>query len=782
MKKSKLTKLTSLAVTLSVMMSLAGFVLADEVENVEVPDTPAVEQTEGLEPSEPEIISPDDAEDQEGSAEATEATEESAVESPVTDTEVTEPAAEDPELIEETGSGSAIYEGFFEVTMDPLDAGVYSDVDNDELAEQYIMNEMSIDIQNASNGNSFDYTNGLSSDEMQVYSILREAIRNIADGNRTDTKIAIPDSYLNYEFTAEQLGVTELVQSAELGKAIGEAVSSEAVSPNVSRIMDSVINASPYELYWFMKTYRFGFGYYINNSTQTVIVHVSSINLNVAQEYQNGDTYTMSSEYGTAVRTAANNARSIIEAYANYDDYNKLLAYNNVICDMVEYNHKAADTEGYPYGNPWQLVWVFDGDPETKVVCEGYSKAFQYLCDNSVFTGNTYTLSVPGYAVFSDENQGGHMWNVVHLDGQNYMVDVTNNDHRNPMPYFLIGYTSVYTDTANNLTGYTYGSSSYYYYNDTLESFGTAALTISDKDYVYSPITANAFCGHAMQITDQIGLQFFVELPANADPDDYYVTFTDNHNHLDPDVQYVLTSSSKVSNANIYMAQVDLTAIQMADLITPILHHKPDGAEVTGPAYSAQDYINWGRARSNTVTTDAEKTILNSLADYGYYAQVYLSRVRSWTIGTDYSGMNSSETTYNYNEVMSAVAGNALSCNLDPSVFESGSYSLQFGNTVTLNIYLRPASGVVIDTDAFSIDAGGRKCVIEQSGGRYVIRISGIPAGFLREQFVISYNGRRIITLSPMSYVYDMLRTTAADDGRNAVCALYAFARACGGN
>ena len=380
------------------------------------------------------------------------------------------------------------------------------------------------------------------------------------------------------------------------------------------------------------------------------------------------------------------------------------------------------------------------------------------------------------------------MWNVVHLDGQNYMVDVTNNDGRNPMPYFLIGYTSTCSGTYQEpgtgidtvMTGYTYGSSSYYYYNVTRESFGTAALTISDTDYEYSTIATDAFCGHAMQITDQIGLQFFVELPANPNLAEYYVTFTDNHNHLDPDVPFFLTRSSKVSNPNIYMVQVDLTAIQMADLITPTLHN-PDGTSVTGTAYSAQDYINWGRARSNTVTTDAEKTILNSLADYGYYAQVYLSRVRSWTIGTDYSGMNSSETTYNYAEVMSAVARNALSCNLDPSVFASGSYSLQFGNTVTLNIYLRPASGVVIDTDAFSIDAGGRNYVIEQSGGRYVIRISGIPAGSLRERFVISYNGSSI-TLSPMSYVYDMLRTTAANDGRNAVCALYRFALACNGN
>lgn len=31
------------------------------------------------------------------------------------------------------------------------------------------------------------------------------------------------------------------------------------------------------------------------------------------------------------------------------------------------------------------MIWVFDGDPDTKIVCEGYAKAFKYLMDNSTF-------------------------------------------------------------------------------------------------------------------------------------------------------------------------------------------------------------------------------------------------------------------------------------------------------------------------------------------------------------------------------------------------------------
>ena len=58
---------------------------------------------------------------------------------------------------------------------------------------------------------------------------------------------------------------------------------------------------------------------------------------------------------------------------------------------------------------------VYGALVEKKALCEGYSKAFAYLCnlagiENAIVTGETY---VP------------HMWNMVKLDGNWYHVDVT---------------------------------------------------------------------------------------------------------------------------------------------------------------------------------------------------------------------------------------------------------------------------------------------------------------------------------------------------------------------
>ena len=101
-----------------------------------------------------------------------------------------------------------------------------------------------------------------------------------------------------------------------------------------------------------------------------------------------------------------------------------MLAFRDEICELVSYNAAAAGesyTDGY--GDPWQLIYVFDGDDSTNVVCEGYAKAFQYLCDLSGLTCYTVTGAMAG-----GTGEGPHMWNIVTLGDENYLVDVTNSD------------------------------------------------------------------------------------------------------------------------------------------------------------------------------------------------------------------------------------------------------------------------------------------------------------------------------------------------------------------
>lgn len=211
--------------------------------------------------------------------------------------------------------------------------------------------------------------------------------------------------------------------------------------------LDAIVNAllsdCPFDLYWYDKTIGTSMNYWITIDSYTesgqdiwyAAISDMTFAFTVSEDYIAG-TNTVTSNVAK-VTTAKNNAASVVAANASKSDYEKLKAYKEYICDAVSYNHPAADNNSTPYGDPWQLISVFDGNVATEVVCEGYSKAFQYLCD----LGGLDCISVSG-TMTSTTGSGGHMWNVVTLDGKNYLVDVTNCDEGTagaPDKLFLVG-------------------------------------------------------------------------------------------------------------------------------------------------------------------------------------------------------------------------------------------------------------------------------------------------------------------------------------------------------
>ena len=212
-----------------------------------------------------------------------------------------------------------------------------------------------------------------------------------------------------------------------------------------------------------------------------------SLTMYIAQEYavQSGSQYNPT-QFNTsmlaAISVAVENAQSIVESSTG-TLLERLVGYKEKICELTSYN-TAAVNNGWPYGNPWQLVWVFDGDASTKVVCEGYSKAFKYLCDLSNFN-NAECLLVSG-TMSGGTGAGAHMWNVMKMDdGRNYLVDVTNCDNG------TIGYPNklfmAYGPSGSYDDGYIFPTGSadmkYTYDDDTKALYSPSALTISPTAY-----------------------------------------------------------------------------------------------------------------------------------------------------------------------------------------------------------------------------------------------------------------------------------------------------------
>ena len=233
----------------------------------------------------------------------------------------------------------------------------------------------------------------------------------------------------------------------------------------------------------------------------------------VAGDFSAGE-YTVNTEIGRSVQAAVDNANSIIGQYSGDSDEGKLQGYKDAICARVSYNDDAARKDyDLGYGNPWQLLWVFDNDDETKVVCEGYSKAFKYLCDNASFDDDDITCILVTGEMDGGTGAGPHMWNIVKKgDGKNYLVDVTNCDDNSvgaPNQLFMTREADLITDNGKE-TGYTFhlnsGNITYTYDEDTLNYYEQNEISLGELQHEHTLVETPA---KAATCTEEGNIQYW---------------------------------------------------------------------------------------------------------------------------------------------------------------------------------------------------------------------------------------------------------------------------------
>ena len=349
----------------------------------------------------------------------------------------------------------------------------------------------------------------LSGIDRAVYDNIASCLPQIAAGERASTTFEISVDELGLEqtfWTAAELGVPSVFELDGSGNVIindegNASISEEAVTAisdrtayNLSKVIDALLADHPYELYWHEKTQTTeSTGYEItafyDDTVEDYVAGIAgsfTISFPVAEEYSAGE-YQVDTSIGQSVQTSVANANAIVEQYNSVSDYEKLRGYKDEICDLVSYNDEAAEG-GVSYGNPWQMIWVFDGDPDTNVVCEGYSKAFKYLCDQTEFSGDISCITVTG-TMTGGTGEGPHMWNIVNMDdGNNYLVDVTNCDEGTvgaPDLLFIAGYSS-----GNVFEGYVFNCAdtqiTYVYDAAVITLYGEIDLAVHETDIIYS--------------------------------------------------------------------------------------------------------------------------------------------------------------------------------------------------------------------------------------------------------------------------------------------------------
>jgi len=371
--------------------------------------------------------------------------------------------------------------------------------DNKELFRQYIERKLSVSKRNSATNarrtaKSALSGNALTGNDKKLYDSLKKQITLVAEGSLTSTALKIPISEFGFSnetvFTAEQLGFESLIQDGKAVEGLQAAIDAMYYC-DWDKVLDALLADCPYELYWFDKTasltHTAQLGYNCTvESEQVTVAWLStafSVYFPVANPYSAGNYQTNPSEINRA-NTAISNASSIVSSANNKSDYEKLVYYINEICKRVVYDEAAVQNGSESNMDPWQLIYVFDNDENTNVVCEGYSKAFKYLCDLTEFKNDISCILVVG-TMTTPNVKGPHMWNLVTMDdGKNYLVDVTHCDAGStgdPSWMFLRGYKS--GSVSSGYTCYLGSTPFLYEYDDENNAFSTAQLTISDKDY-----------------------------------------------------------------------------------------------------------------------------------------------------------------------------------------------------------------------------------------------------------------------------------------------------------
>ncbi len=313
-----------------------------------------------------------------------------------------------------------------------------------------------------------------------VYNILKSKIAMIAENGGSTTITVSKDVFGDVSVSG-----TDSAAADALKAKFYETV-------KFGLILDCLLVDCPFELYWHDKTVGTRYSYTRISGGGRMYVDSFKVILSVNEEYQAEDSTAAEPKVNggiTVVSRAVAAAKKVVADNASKSDMEKLNAYKDYICSAVSYDESAAFNPSTAGGDPWQLISVFDGNSSTNVVCEGYSKAFQYLCDMSTFEDSGFKSYLVSGNMQDGRVSGGHMWNVVTLGGKNYFADLTNSDNGT-----LGSGGELFMSLApeeSDASGYTFhvrGSVVSYQYGEDMMTLYSAAIRTLSK----APIVATA--------------------------------------------------------------------------------------------------------------------------------------------------------------------------------------------------------------------------------------------------------------------------------------------------
>ena len=303
------------------------------------------------------------------------------------------------------------------------------------------------------------------------------------------------------------------------------------------------------------------------------------------------------------------------------------------------------------------------------------------------------------------------------------------------------------------------------------------------ENYYYSTEIAGAvvaepkFVSQSLILDGKIGVSFNMELPeiSGVDYDTSYMTFSVDHGICTERVDY---NASKARNSMRKGFVCYVNAAMMAEPITATFHYTQDGTEKTvEKVYAVKDYFT---AYDENKTQFDEKTqaLIESVADYGHYAQAMLAAQNGWTLGTDYVEMDKFYTeSYSISDIAAAVENKGVTCENNGAEISGLSFALLFDSATEIRVLFKALKNYTGNISATVDDASFD---VTEIGSKKAVQITNIPAHMLSRTYAIAIttdHGSATMSASALSYAKILLASDASVI-QNAGAAIYGYSAA----
>ena len=179
-------------------------------------------------------------------------------------------------------------------------------------------------------------------------------------------------------------------------------INNDGTLDNMGNILEMYKSDHP-EVFWIDDSYGYEYVSYATYTEVDVLISMQDSELSKAKE-----------EFNEAVDRILNDMPD------GLSDYEKELYINDTLLDRCEYDDEAAKKDKVIGNEQNAYGALVDG----KAVCEGYTRAFQLLCQKAGID----CVPINGTCESDSPMGGNHIWNAVCLEGEWYYVDSTWND------------------------------------------------------------------------------------------------------------------------------------------------------------------------------------------------------------------------------------------------------------------------------------------------------------------------------------------------------------------